>query len=245
MAIDEGLRSRLEALNRGPVPEPPCTVPQAVSAAVRATASAGPPRKQAPHPAPSAQPAPAWRSGLVRPIAGLLRRGDSEATDAGEHWRVQLPLDAIWPGGEELVARRRELLASRPPAQPADGEPAEWPAAFPRGVLFLDLETCGFSGSALFLAGLLRETEGRLAVELLLARDYSEEAAVLASLWRRLGECTSIVTFNGKSFDWPMVVDRTRRHRLPMGGRPGSQAECGDGPLRSASPPDAAQHGQA
>ena len=51
---------------------------------------------------------------------------------------------------------------------------------------FSTLETCGLSGSALFLAGLLRPIDGRLAVELLLARDYSEESAVLASLWQRL-----------------------------------------------------------
>jgi uncharacterized protein YprB with RNaseH-like and TPR domain len=83
----------------------------------------------------------------------------------------------------------------------------------------LDLETCGLSGSSLFLAGLLRPIDGRLTVELLLARDYSEEPAVLASLWQRVHAEGVVVTFNGKSFDWPMVVDRSRRHLLFRGQR--------------------------
>jgi uncharacterized protein YprB with RNaseH-like and TPR domain len=86
--------------------------------------------------------------------------------------------------------------------------------------LLVDLETCGLSGSALFLAGLLRSVDQRLCVELLLARDYSEEAAVLASLWQRVDADGVVVTFNGKSFDWPMVVDRSRRHLLFRGTRP-------------------------
>jgi uncharacterized protein YprB with RNaseH-like and TPR domain len=92
--------------------------------------------------------------------------------------------------------------------------------AFPERALLLDLETCGFAGSALFLAGVLRSIDGRLTVELLLARDYSEEAAVLASLWQRIEAAQVLVSFNGKSFDWPMVVDRSRRHLLFRGASP-------------------------
>jgi uncharacterized protein YprB with RNaseH-like and TPR domain len=96
---------------------------------------------------------------------------------------------------------------------------ARFLTAFPERALLLDLETCGLAGSALFLVGLLRPIEGRLTVELLLARDYSEEPAVLASLWQRVHAEGVVVTFNGKSFDWPMVVDRSRRHLLFRGQR--------------------------
>jgi uncharacterized protein YprB with RNaseH-like and TPR domain len=68
-----------------------------------------------------------------------------------------------------------------------------------------------------FLAGLLSERDGRLALELFLARDYSEVSAMLAALWQRLADASTLVTFNGKSFDWPMVVDRSRRHLLSRG----------------------------
>jgi uncharacterized protein YprB with RNaseH-like and TPR domain len=96
--------------------------------------------------------------------------------------------------------------------------------AFPRRAVLLDLETCGLSGSALFLIGLLHRVDDCLTVELLLARDYSEEAAVLASLWQRIHADGVVVTFNGKSFDWPMVVDRSRRHLLFRGTRPPAPA---------------------
>jgi uncharacterized protein YprB with RNaseH-like and TPR domain len=67
------------------------------------------------------------------------------------------------------------------------------------------------------LVGLLRPIGGRLTVELLLARNYAEESAVLASLWQRIEADSVLVTFNGKSFDWPMVVDRSRRHLMFRG----------------------------
>jgi uncharacterized protein YprB with RNaseH-like and TPR domain len=147
----------------------------------------------------------------VKVLPGLVRRGDAVANDVGEHWRILLAVDEIWPGGESLVRRRAATLAGKPASNVGCDN---WTAALPDGVVFLDLETCGFAGSSVFLAGLLRSIDDRLAVELLLARDYSEESAVLASLWQRIESTATIVTFNGKSFDWPMMMDRTRRHLL-------------------------------
>jgi uncharacterized protein YprB with RNaseH-like and TPR domain len=149
-----------------------------------------------------------------------MRRGEEAATDAGAYWRIELPLEEAWPGGPSLVERRCAALsataisAAAPKARRPDESLADFAHDFPQRVVFLDLETCGLAGSALFLAGLLRMVDGRLAIELLLARDYSEELAVLNSLWQRLADAAAIVTFNGKSFDWPMVVDRSRRHLL-------------------------------
>jgi hypothetical protein len=202
--MNDALRSRLESLNRGPLPEVAADAAERVVVVAARVAAA------------SKQVTAAWRTGLVKVIPGLVRRGECVTTDAGDHWRVCVPVDAIWPGGEELVRRRCEALR-------AAGEPEGWFGAFPEGVAFLDLETCGFAGSALFLAGVLRPVDGRLTVELLLARDYSEEPAVLASLWQRLVGVSALVTFNGKSFDWPMVVDRSRRHLLTKGAVAGPQ----------------------
>src|SRR5206468_730554 len=86
--------------------------------------------------------------------------------------------------------------------------------AFPGRVLFLDLETCGFSGTPLFLIGLLRQMDGDLVVEQLLARNYDEEPAVLVEFWSLLRQCEVLVTFNGKTFDWPFVLDRSTVHRI-------------------------------
>jgi uncharacterized protein len=93
-------------------------------------------------------------------------------------------------------------------------------AAMPQRVLMLDLETCGLTGAALFLAGVLREIDTVPTVELLLARNYAEERAVLESLWQTLDGQEVLVTFNGKSFDWPMVLDRSTRYRLEAARSP-------------------------
>jgi uncharacterized protein YprB with RNaseH-like and TPR domain len=166
----------------------------------------------------------------VKPLPGLVRRGDVVANDAGAHLKIVLRLDELWPGGAQLVERRREALVA------ASGDAVDWTAQLPHGVIFLDLETCGLAGSALFLAGLLRSIDGRLTVELLLARDYSEESAVLASLWQRLAGVATIVTFNGKSFDWPMVLDRSRRHRMSTSTFPSGRGR-GEGSTGAKAPP--------
>lgn len=201
--IDESLRHRLEALNRAPL----------AAAGAPTTAVATKLRK----PVVPATPSP-LRPGLVKPIPGLVRRGEAVTNELGEHWRVCIELEELWPGGEQLVQKRHARLMSALAGDPADSL-CNFLQAFPNHALLLDLETCGFSGCALFLIGLLRSIDGRLVVELLLARNYAEESAVLASLWERVDAEGVVVTFNGKSFDWPMVVDRSRRHLLFRGQR--------------------------
>jgi uncharacterized protein YprB with RNaseH-like and TPR domain len=61
--------------------------------------------------------------------------------------------------------------------------------------------------------------DGSLVVDQLFARTYAEEKALLASLWEIAAKNRLLVTFNGKSFDWPMVHDRSTRHHLGRDGR--------------------------
>jgi hypothetical protein len=60
----------------------------------------------------------------------------------------------------------------------------------------------------------LRQIDGVPAIELLIARNYAEEQAILETLWQTVAGHDVLVTFNGKSFDWPMVRDRSTRYRL-------------------------------
>ena len=217
--MDERLRNRLESLNRAPLQISAAAEARAASrdkaaAALQNVAHADGPQRQ-----PRSSTPPTMRQ--VSP--GLLRRGKVVETSFGEHLRVNLPLDQLWQGGAKLVAGRQEFLrlqlaaASQAiePTVAIDAEFAAFVAALPDGAIALDLETCGLAGAALFLVGLLRQVEGVPAVQLLLARNYAEEAAVLASLWQIVAEHDVLLTFNGKSFDWPMVVERSVRHRLP------------------------------
>src|SRR5581483_5331001 len=85
--------------------------------------------------------------------------------------------------------------------------------ADPESWLFLDTETTGLaggSGTYAFLIGLAWWEDGGLEIEQLLMRDYDEERAVLSALRERIAEHPVVVTFNGKSFDWPLLETRYR-----------------------------------
>jgi uncharacterized protein YprB with RNaseH-like and TPR domain len=77
----------------------------------------------------------------------------------------------------------------------------------PRQWLFLNTETTGLAGGTgtyAFLVGLAWWENDGFAVEQYFMRDHSEEASMLSGLLERLSRSPVLVTFNGKSFDWPL-----------------------------------------
>jgi len=86
----------------------------------------------------------------------------------------------------------------------------------PGEVLFLDLETTGLAGTPVFLIGAMVWEDGGLVVRQYLARDYSEEAAILSLFLRDLKDRRLLVSFNGKSFDVPYVRVRSVANRVPF-----------------------------
>jgi uncharacterized protein YprB with RNaseH-like and TPR domain len=210
--IDESLRRRLESLNRGPIP------------ARTGEGEGGEAASAAGRIAPQVVRAQQHQTSVAPPrlTPGLLHSGETIETPLGEHLRIRMPLEGLWQNGRQLIAARHEYLQSQVAAVQQAIEPsvvinpefAAMIAALPDRTVALDLETCGLAGSALFLIGLLHQIDGEPTVELLLARNYAEEAAVLASLWQTLSDCDVLLSFNGKTFDWPMVLERSIRHRL-------------------------------
>jgi uncharacterized protein YprB with RNaseH-like and TPR domain len=86
----------------------------------------------------------------------------------------------------------------------------------PEKWLFLDTEATGFIGGAgnlAFLIGLAWWDSGGMQIEQLFIRDPAEEYSILLELARRLRKRPVLVTFNGKSFDWPLLVSRFRMTR--------------------------------
>ena len=82
--------------------------------------------------------------------------------------------------------------------------------------LFLDTETTGLaggSGTYAFLIGVAWWEDGGLEIEQFFLREYSEESSVLFALRERIAEHPVLVTFNGKSFDWPLLETRYRMSR--------------------------------
>ncbi len=81
----------------------------------------------------------------------------------------------------------------------------------PQAFAFLDTETSGLAGGTgtyAFLVGLGRyEAEGFRLVQFFM-RDPTEEPAMLLTLEEFLAPCHALVTFNGKSFDAPLLNTR-------------------------------------
>ena len=84
-------------------------------------------------------------------------------------------------------------------------------------ILFLDTETTGLAGgvgSAAFLIGIGYFYENKYVVEQFFMRDYNEEAAMLNLLAEKVTNFDTIVTFNGRSFDLPLLETRRILNRI-------------------------------
>jgi uncharacterized protein YprB with RNaseH-like and TPR domain len=124
--------------------------------------------------------------------------------DHGEHLSLH-----CWHGEHAPCAPTSTALQLLLPDAPEEvRDPEQW--------LFLDTETtglCGGSGTYPFLVGLAWWERGGLEIEQLFMRDFSEERSLLAALSERMNERPVLVTFNGKSFDWPLLETRYRMTR--------------------------------
>ncbi|MCC6260547.1 MAG: ribonuclease H-like domain-containing protein [Anaerolineales bacterium] len=84
---------------------------------------------------------------------------------------------------------------------------------------FLDTETSGLSGGTgtyAFLVGAARLIDGKFVLRQFFMRDPAEEAALLEELANFLAPCEALVTFNGKSFDAPLLTTRYSLHHIPL-----------------------------
>jgi hypothetical protein len=147
-----------------------------------------------PPPAPAAYPIEAVVEGRIQPT----ELGPVFVTETGyaadyRHGRV-----GLWPEAPLLAVAawaREERLAGLPLEQWA----------------FLDTETSGLSGGAgtyAFLIGAARFEGDTFRLAQFFMRDPTEEPAQLAALTEFLRPCTALVTFNGKSFDAPLLNTR-------------------------------------
>lgn len=89
--------------------------------------------------------------------------------------------------------------------------------------LYLDTETTGLAGgtgTVAFLVGLARFEDGALCVEQLIVPELGSEAPVLARLAERIAGASCLITYNGKSFDWPLLRTRFVLSRLRVPALP-------------------------
>jgi uncharacterized protein YprB with RNaseH-like and TPR domain len=92
----------------------------------------------------------------------------------------------------------------------------------PAAWAFLDTETTGLAGgtgTCAFLVGVGRITPEGFRVRQFFMRDYGEEASSLDALTRYLEPFRVLITYNGRTFDQPLLETRYRmnRTRHPFG----------------------------
>lgn len=103
------------------------------------------------------------------------------------------------------VDRRR--LGSLPGQPPAD-----------RRLVCLDTETTGLgtgAGTVAWIVGVGTWEGDALSVVQLLLPDHPDEPTLLDAVAREIGPAPVLVTYNGRSFDWPLLVARYRLHGRP------------------------------
>ncbi|MBA2940056.1 ribonuclease H-like domain-containing protein [Paenibacillus sp. CGMCC 1.16610] len=86
-------------------------------------------------------------------------------------------------------------------------------------LLFFDTETTGLgvgAGNVPFMVGIGYYTGELFTVEQLLIRNPAEEQAMLVYLQELLDRFTHIVSYNGRTFDWPILKNRYVLNRLTL-----------------------------
>ena len=200
MSMDE-LRARLERLNRGSLGDRIVPAPDV------------------------AAPGSDDRGAAVTNLEAILPGREADA-DGASFYLIERQVGRCWKPGGEVFARFRAARAD-------DGAGRRGTALHPDlgeacgrdegSLLFVDLETCGFSGTPVFLIGAMYVARGDLLVVQLLARSYEEEVGILRYFSRLARQRPFLVTFNGKAFDWPFLSDRATVHHV---GLPDPAGHC-------------------
>ena len=129
----------------------------------------------------------------------------------GEHLSLRQ-----WYATPEMCSPDTRSLSLLLPQGTLDARAVAKSAADPEQWLFLDTETTGLAGGTgtyAFLVGLAWWDAGGLQVEQFFMRDLDEEHSLLLELSERMSKRPVLVTFNGKSFDWPLLETRYRMTR--------------------------------
>jgi uncharacterized protein YprB with RNaseH-like and TPR domain len=137
-----------------------------------------------------------------------LLPGEVVDTDHGSffHHRESHPLD--YRHGHHVLA---DLLAHSPQSQALLAQDEGLASVDFQRLAFVDTETTGLAGGTgtyAFLVGVGVFDEERFTIHQFFMRDFHEEPALMRALGGLLDELEAIVSFNGKSFDLPLLETR-------------------------------------
>lgn len=213
----EGLRKRLEELNRRPLAVPPsdeaerkrgrwadAELPKEAKSQgeTQPTGFTFPPDLRDPYP----------KESRVDNGAGAIPNAIEHTPEIGRSCLcVVTRIADVEPQCESYAA---EFVRLFPPFASRVGQHCCVPHATAPRTVFLDIETSGLGSSPVFLVGLLGYEDGALVARQYLARNYSEEATILLATANTLRETHLLVTFNGRQFDVPLLETRSAAHGL-------------------------------
>jgi uncharacterized protein YprB with RNaseH-like and TPR domain len=160
--------------------------------------------------------APAIGADPSRPVRAAPLPGAPVESDEGPFWRrrVVFPLDHTHGGmrlGEVHGVSLRPLAA-------VARDPALAGLDLRQG-FFFDTETTSLGGGAgiyVFLLGLGYFEGDSFVVEQYFLADVTQERAMLQAIRRRFAEIDLVVSFHGKGFDTPRLLDRLSLHRMSL-----------------------------
>ena len=163
-------------------------------------------------------PGPRPQKESVESLIEDLVSGEVVATTHGSHFETERYFPAHHRHGSyeisDLAALSPDLLSALSGGAIDGIPPDRW--------LFLDTETTGLaggSGTYAFLVGAGSIGPDGFRVRQFFMRDYSEEASLLDSLTGYMARFDAVITYNGRSYDQPLLETRYTmcRARHPFG----------------------------
>ena len=145
--------------------------------------------------------------------------GHEVHTEFGSFLLIDQPFDAWIPGNGKAFLEKYVHRLQSLETPPEDRHDSFHPLvdAGPNDLIYLDIETTGLSpGTPLFLIGALIYEDHTLKVRQMLARDYTEEAALLSYFADLLEKAGVVFSFNGKAYDLPYIRDRSLYLGVPF-----------------------------
>lgn len=155
-------------------------------------------------------------------VHGLPAGVEEHSTPAGPVWWRDSFYPASYVYGNLAIGAFAEVT---PPLLALAAKDARLAAVPPTTLVLLDTEATGLSGgtgTVPFLIGTGRWQDGGLLIRQYFLPDYGHEPAMLAHLADTLAPAAGLVSFNGKTFDQPLLATRyvLQRQRLPLAGEP-------------------------
>jgi uncharacterized protein YprB with RNaseH-like and TPR domain len=136
--------------------------------------------------------------------------GEEVGNKAGQFLLIEQSIQSLLHGGGGGFQARYELAIGALTAGLGDESFGKLSQVCPEEVIYVDIETTGLTaGTPLFLVGVLGYVNGSLCVQQLLARDYTEEPALLMHFSDMIKTSQIVVSFNGRSYDLPYIRDRS------------------------------------